>query len=220
MKYLLLALAVLLLRGTVAQGQDAAAPAAKQWYVGVGAAAHSYFSINRPYSRLRPAHITGGYYIKPRVALQIELQYGREIGEEQFQSVVDGENVTFLNKTETRSTSVTLLSRFSRSQPQRHLQFDWLLGLAMVYGREQDTTSRTSASGTDTHVYQPILATAPHVVGGISLRYLAGAHVAFNAELLANKNLEIPPISIWGMIPGGGASLGVSYAFQPRQAIE
>lgn len=221
MKHLLPVLALLLLHGATAQGQEAAVPAATmQWYVGVGAAAHSYYSINRPYSRLRPAHLMVGYQVKPRVALQVELQHGRETDEEQYNSMVNGENYTFLNQTKTRSTSVTLLARFSRSHPQRPLQFDWLLGVAAVHGREQDIIRRTSASGTDTYVYQPIQASAPHLVGGVSLRYLLGPHMVVNAQLVANKNLQIPPISLWGMVPGGGASLGVSYAFQPRPSAE
>ena len=103
-----------------------------------------------------------------------------------------------------------MLARFSRSRPQRPLQFDWLLGLAIIRGSLSETVTRTSATRSERYVFPTTSATEPHVVAGVSLRYLVGPRLAIGAEVLLKKNLYITPYS-WGLIPGKGASLGVSY---------
>ncbi|AIZ64427.1 hypothetical protein PK28_13430 [Hymenobacter sp. DG25B] len=215
MKYPLLKIAVVagLCAGAgTASAQTADSSAASgRWYVGAGAGLHHYYSINRPYNQLKPAYVQVGYTIKPRVALQAEIQYGRRLQENRESGEVDGELYDFYYKEDTRSTAVTVMARFSRSRPQRHLQFDWLLGLAVVRGTVRESSTRTSATQTDTYNYHPITATEPHLVGGIGLRYLMGPHWAIGTEILVSKNLQIPPISIWGLAPGAGANIGVSY---------
>jgi hypothetical protein len=193
-----------------AQTADSSATSTR-WYVGAGAGFHHYYSINRPYNQLKPAYVQVGYTIKPRIALQAEIQYGRRVKENRGSGEVDGELYDFYYKEDTRSTAITVMARFSRSRPQRHLQFDWLLGVAIVRGTVREFSSRTSSTHTDSYNYHPITATEPHLVGGMSLRYLIGPQWVLGTELLISKNLLIPPINIWGLAPGAGANIGVSY---------
>ena len=210
--YALKGAVTLLFASGAARGQAPdSAGAASRWYVGGGAAIHSYFSIGAPYYRIKPAYLMGGYIVKPRLAIQAEAQYSRRNEESDGgNSVIDGEVFNFRTKSQTTSTALTVLARFSRSRPQRPLQFDWLLGLAIVRGSLSETVTRTSATRSERYVFPTTSATEPHVVAGVSLRYLVGPRLAIGAEVLLNKNLYIPPYS-WGIIPGGGASLGVSY---------
>ena len=192
-----------------AQAPDSAG-AVGRWYVG-GGAAISYFIIDWPYAQIKPAYLMGGYVVKPRLAIQAEAQYSRRNEESDGgNSVIDGEVFNFRTRAQTTSTALTVLARFSRSRPQRPLQFDWLLGLAIVRGSLSETVTRTSATRSERYVFPATSVTAPHLVAGISLRYLVGPRLAIGAEVLLNKNLYIPPYS-WGILPGGGASLGVSY---------
>ncbi|MCR5889070.1 hypothetical protein LRS06_15090 [Hymenobacter sp. J193] len=152
-----------------------------------------------------------GYAIKPQLAIQAEIQYGRRLEEDRRSGVVEGELYDFYYKEDTRSMAVTVLARFSRSRPQRHLQFDWLLGVAVVRGTLRETSTRTSATHSDTYTYVPIVNMEPHLMGGISLRYLLNPQLAVATEFMVSKNLHIAPTNIWGLAPGGGASLGVIY---------
>jgi hypothetical protein len=197
-----------------AQTPDAA-PLAGKWYAGAGAGYHYYYSINRPYVRAWPVYLMGGYTVTPKVSLQAEVQYGRQTEQTYYQGPVDGEVYDFTYREETRSTAVTLLARFNRSQPSRHLQFDWLLGLAVVNGMQKDAAFRTSTTtGTSTaYYYEPIREITPHIVGGLSLRYLMGPHFSLGTQVLVSKNTKIPPISVWGLAPGAGANVGISYRF-------
>ena len=191
------------------QAPDSAG-AAGRWYVG-GGAAISYFVLDCPYSQIKPAYLMGGYVVKPRLAIQAEAQYSRRNEESDGGNyMIDGEVFNFRTKSQTTSTALTVLARFSRSRPQRPLQFDWLLGLAIVRGSLSETVTRTSATRSERYVFPTRSVTEPHVVAGISLRYLVGPRLAIGAEVLLNKNLRILPYS-WGIIPGGGASLGASY---------
>ncbi|QJX45659.1 outer membrane beta-barrel protein [Hymenobacter taeanensis] len=208
------AAAVLNCYSATAQTPDSV-PAAGKWYVGAGAGYHYYYSINRPYVRARPVYLMGGYTVTPKVSLQAEVQYGRVVNQTHNQGQVDGELYDFTYREETRSTAVTLLARFNRSQPSHHLQFDWLLGLAVVSGMQKDAAYRTSTTtgASSAYYYQPIRETTPHLVGGLGLRYLLGPHLSIGGELLISKNTKIPPVSVWGLAPGFGANLGVSYRF-------
>jgi len=193
------------------QAPDSAG-AAGRWYVGGGAAIHNYFSIGAPYYQIKPAYLMGGYVVKPRLAIQAEAQYSRQNEESNGgNSMIDGEVFNFRTKSQTTSTALTVLARFSRSRPQRPLQFDWLLGLAIVRGSLSETVTRTSATRSERYVFPTTSATEPHVVAGISLRYLVGPHLAIGAEVLLSKNLYILPNNFLGLIPGKGANLGVSY---------
>ena len=193
------------------QAPDSAG-AAGRWYVGGGAAIHNYFSIGAPYYRIKPAYLMGGYIVKPWLAIQAEAQYSRRNEESDGgNSMIDGEVFNFRTKSQTTSTALTVLARFSRSRPQRPLQFDWLLGLAIVRGSLSETVTRTSATRSERYVFPTTSATEPHVVAGISLRYLVGPHLAIGAEVLLSKNLYILPNNFLGLIPGKGANLGVSY---------
>ena len=186
--------------------------AAGRWYVGGGAAIHNYFSIGAPYYQIKPAYLMGGYVVKPRLAIQAEAQYSRQNEESNGgNSMIDGEVFNFRTKSQTTSTALTVLARFSRSRPQRPLQFDWLLGLAIVRGSLSETVTRTSATRSERYVFPTTSATEPHVVAGISLRYLVGPRLAIGAEVLLNKNLYILPNNFFGFVPGKGANLGVSY---------
>ena len=186
------------------------AGAAGRWYVG-GGAAISYFTITLPYSQIKPAYLMGGYVVKPRLAIQAEAQYSRQNEESNGgNSMIDGEAFNFRTKSQTTSTALTVLARLSRSRPQRPLQFDWLLGLAIVRGSQSSSVTRTSATRSERYVSPATSVTAPHVVAGVSLRYLVGSRLAIGAEVLLNKNLRILPYS-YGIFPGGGANLGVSY---------
>ena len=192
------------------QAPDSAG-AAGRWYVGGGAAIHNYFSINVPYGQIKPAYLMGGYVVKPRLAIQAEAQYSwRNEESDGGNYMIDGELLNFRTKYQTTGMALTVLARFSRSRPQRPLQFDWLLGLAIVRGSLSETVTRTSATRSERYVFPTRSVTEPHVVAGISLRYLVGPRLAIGAEVLLNKNLRILPYS-WGIIPGGGASLGASY---------
>ncbi|WP_324674506.1 hypothetical protein [Hymenobacter sp. GOD-10R] len=191
----------------------AAAP--KYWYVGVGATYHSYNSVNRPYCEAEPLYLAIGYTIKPRVALQGEVRYSRQIKNLSNTSVLNGETYTYRTERDTRSTAVTLLARFRKSQTQRRLQFDWLAGITIVHGREKETTFQTSSTYSQTYNYPINKAIQPHLVGGISLRYLLAPHVTLGTQLLLNKNL-VPFFFGWGT-PFGGADIGVSYLFGDRK---
>ena len=185
------------------------------WFVGGGAAVHSYININVPYSRTGPPYLMGGYIVDHRLAIQAEVHYGRRNEENNGGDyMVDGELYNFRSKAQTTSTALLLLARFTRSRPQRHLQFDWLLGMAIVHGRLNETNTRTSATRSDSYVYPTISSTAPHLVGGISLRYLVSPRFTIGTELLLSKSI---PFNYWTIIPGGGASLGVSYLLTPRK---
>jgi hypothetical protein len=189
-----------------------------RWYVGGGAAFHQYYTINRPHSQVRPVYVAGGYYLKPRLALQAELQYGQRTEKRNGgESVIDGETVSIRSKEKTTSTALTLLARFSRSRPQRPLQFDWLLGVAWVHGQSSETITRTSATSQEDFHYTPVSSTSPHLVGGISLRYQLGPKVALSTEVVVNKNLQIPPFTVWGFTLGRGATLGLTYLFEPAK---
>lgn len=185
----------------------------RYWYVGTGATFHQYVSINRPYSRVEPVYILAGYTIKPKIALQAEARVGYYAETTSGgPSVINGETYDFRTKTETRSTAVTILARFTRSRIQQRFQFDWLAGFAIVHGRQNETIFRTSATHTDSYNYSVIKATQPHFVGGISLRYLFTPHIALGTQLLLNKNMTIPLFFGWGS-PLAGADVGVSYLF-------
>ena len=166
------------------QARDSASMGSR-WYVGGGAAVHSYVSINKPYARTGSPYLMGGYVINPQLAIQAEVHYGRRNEESNGGNyMVDGELYNFSSKAQTTSTALLLLARFTRSRPQRHLQFDWLLGMAIVHGRLNETATRTSATRSDSYVYPTISATAPHLVGGIGLRYLVSPRFAIGTELL------------------------------------
>ena len=196
-----------------AQATDSAGQKGR-WYAAAGAAYHLYFSIDRAYSQIRPAYVAGGYFINPRVAVQAELQYGQRSEERSGgKNVIDGETFAFLTKEKTTSTALTVLCRFSRSRPQRHLQFDWLLGLAWVHHESYETSTRTSATRSESRTVPGHSSTQPHLVGGIGLRYQLRPRLAVGTEVLISKNLRIFPYGVWGLLPGGGATMGITYWF-------
>ncbi|WP_216690391.1 outer membrane beta-barrel protein [Hymenobacter siberiensis] len=201
---------------TFGQAPDSVARKGR-WYAGIGAAYHSYYSINQPHSRIYPAYVSGGYFITSRVALQADVQYGQRTEESSGgESVINGEAFTFRNLEVTTSTALTLLARFSH-RPQRPLQLEWLLGVAWVRGQVSTTITRTSATRSESFYYPDISATEPHVVGGLGLRYQLGPRLALGTEVLISKNLRIPPYGLLGLIPGGGAKVGLSYLFGPTK---
>jgi hypothetical protein len=185
--------------------------ARKYWYVGAGATFHHYNSVNRPYSSVKPLYLAVGYTIKSRIALQAEFRNGRQIDNSSNTSVLNGEIYTYRTETDTRTKAVTLLARFREGQVQQRLQFDWLVGLAIVYGREKETTFQTSATYSQTYNYPINKATQLHFVGGIGIRYLLTPHLTLGTQLLVNKNL-VPFFFGWGR-PSGGADIGISYIF-------
>ena len=173
------------------QAPDSAG-AAGRWYVGGGAAIHNYFTIAASYYQIKPAYLMGGYVVKPRLAIQAEAQYSRRNEEgDGGNSVIDGEVFNFRTKSQTTSTALTVLARFSRSRPQRPLQFDWLLGLAIVRGSLSQAVTRTSATRSERYVFPTTSATEPHVVAGVSLRYLVGPRLAIGAERVLSNKIEI-----------------------------
>ena len=202
---------VLLCQGIV-QGQSIdSTKRVGRWYVGGGAAVHRYFTLNAPYYQLKPAYLICGYIIRPRLAVQAEAQYQRQAKESDGgTSVINGVVYNFRKTSYNTSAALTLLARFSRSRFQRHLQFDWLLGVALVRGSVSGIITRTSATRSESYTLPTQTVTEPHLVGGISLRYLIGPRVAITTELLLSKNMRIAPFS-YGIIPGTGASLGVTY---------
>ena len=124
--------------------------------------------------------------------------------------MIGGVVYNFRTTSQNTSAALTLLARFSRSRFQRHLQFDWLLGVALVRGSVSEIITRTSATRSESCDLPTQTTTEPHLVGGISLRYLTGLLVAITAELLLSKNMRIAPFN-YGITPGTGASLGVAY---------
>ena len=179
--------------------------------MGGGAAVHRYFTLNAPYYQLKPVYLMGGYIIRPRLAVQAEAQYQRQATESDGgNSVIGGVVYNYRTTSQNTSAALTLLARFSRSRFQRHLQFDWLLGVALVRGSVSEIITRTSATSSENYDFPTQTTTEPHLVGGISLRYLTGPRVAIAAELLLSKNMRIAPFS-YGITPGTGASLGVAY---------
>lgn len=208
--------AILLLTcGTASAQSPDSTKTTGQWYVGAGAGYHFYYSINRPHVWVQPVYLMGGYTISPKVSVQAEVQYGRNIQTSYSQGEVDGKPYDFQYREETQGTAVTVLARFNRSRPDRHLQFDWLLGLALVNGVHKEASFRTSATTGEktSYYYQPIREVTPHLVGGLSLRYLIGPHLAVGAEAMLSKNMKIFPYSVLGLAPGLGATAGVSYRF-------
>ena len=178
--------------------------------MGGGAAVHRYFTLNAPYYQLKPVYLMGGYIIRPWLAVQAEAQYQRQATESDGgNSVINGVVYNFRTKSQNTSAALMLLARFSRSRFRRHLQFDWLLGVALVRGSVSEIITRTSATRSESYDLPTQTTTEPHLVGGIGLRYLIGPRVAIATELLLSKNMRIAPFS-YGIISGTGANLGIT----------
>jgi hypothetical protein len=156
-----------------------------------------------------------GYVASPKRALQVEAQYGQYSRNIAYSSAGTGQPTdTYVTET-TRSTALTALARFTRTRPEKKLQFDWLLGVALIRGVLSTTIVSTSTGQPTRYDYVPRRRISPHLVGGLSLRYLLGPRLALGTEVVLNKNLHIPPFNIVGFLPGYGANFGVSYRF-PR----
>jgi hypothetical protein len=199
-----------------ANAQSSGPSAAPEWYVGAGAGYHRYFSLNEPHPQTQPVYLVAGFVASPKLALQVEAQYGQYSRNTMYSSAGTGQpNDTYTTET-TRSTALTALARFTRTRPEKRLHFDWLLGLALVRGVLSTTIISTSASQTTRYDYVPLRRTSPHLVGGLSLRYLLGPRLAVGTEVVLNKNLTIPPFCIECFLLGRGANFGASYRFGPK----
>ncbi|NVO33545.1 outer membrane beta-barrel protein [Hymenobacter sp. P5342] len=219
-KHVVAKVALVLLCGhSTARGQAPDSTGLKgRWYAGAGVASHKYFTLNGPTSQIRPAYVSAGYYLTPRVALQAELQYGQRTQQSNGgESVIDGETFSVRTKERIKSTALTVLLRYSGRRPQRPLQLDWLLGVAVVHGRSSETITRTSPTRSQSYTSPTRDLTEPHLVAGLGLRYQLGPHVAVGAQAVVNKNLRILPYGGFGMILGSGANLGVTYLFGPTK---
>lgn len=185
-----------------------------QWYVGAGMALQQYWDFNTPYVRLKPVNVLVGRSIGLRTALQAAIQLGGHNHEhsEQGTDYLTGEPYTRYIEEKTRGAAATLLVRFSRSRPQRHLQFDWLVGGAVLFGRERLNATTTKASGKESYKGPVNTSFSPHLVGGISLRYLVGPRLSLGTELTLNRNVSIPLTSALGiLLTGTGANFHLSY---------
>ncbi|WP_125932495.1 hypothetical protein [Hymenobacter glacialis] len=189
-----------------------------QWYVGAGAALQQYWDFNTPYVRLKPVNVLVGRSIGARTALQAALQFGGRNQEhsEQGTDYLTGEPYTRYTEEKTRGAAATLLVRFGRSRPQRHLQFDWLVGGTVLFGRERLNATTTKASGKESYKGPVNTSFSPHLVGGMSLRYLLGPHLALGTEFTLNRNIFIPPTSALGiLLTGTGANVHLTYRLGP-----
>jgi len=219
-KYVAAKIALVLLCGhSTARGQVPDSTGLKgRWYAGAGAAYHRYFTLNGPPSQIRPAYVSAGHYITPRVALQAEGQYGQRTQRRDYgESEIGGETVSIRTTERIKSAALTLLLRGSGRRPQRPLQLDWLLGLAVVHGRSVETITQTSPTRSQSYTSPTRVSTEPHLVAGLGLRYQLGPHVAVGAQAVVNKNLYILPYGGFGMILGRGANLGITYLFGPTK---
>ena len=131
--------------------------------------------------------------------------------------MIDGETVSFRTKKRINSAALTVLMRCSGRRPQRPLQFDWLLGLAVVYGRSSETITRTSPTRSQSYTPPTARSTEPHLVVGIGLRYQPGLHWAVGTQVVANKNLQILPFPGFGWVLGSGANLGITDLLGPTK---
>jgi len=189
-----------------------------QWNVGVGIAQQRYWYFNDPYVDLKPVNVLVGRSIGPRTALQAAIQFGGRNDERSEQGTdFSNEPYTLNVKEKMRGAAATLLVRFNRSRPQRRLQFDWLAGATIVYGVGRTKLTRTSANGTESSYDDVRTGLSPHLVGGISLRYLMGPHLSLGTELTLNRNIFIPPSGLGLLLTGTGANFHLSYRLGQAQ---
>ena len=89
--------------------------------------------------------------------------------------------------------------------------------MAWVRGQVSSTVTRTSATRSESFFFPTISAIEPHVVGGFGLCHQLGPRLALGTEVRISKNLHIPPCGILGLLPGVGATGGLTYLFGPTK---
>ena len=189
-----------------------------RWYAGAGAATNKYFARRPPSSRIRPAYVSAGYCLTPRVALQAQLQYGQQTQHGLTgRSEVDGQVFRFETTERSKITALTVLMRYDLSRPQRRLQVAWVLGVAVVHNRSSNALTTTTPAGTQRRALPATRSTEPHAVGGLSGRYRLGPRWAVGTELVVNRNLLMSPFRSRRLLQGSGANVGVTYSFGPTK---
>ena len=213
---------------------SAAAPAstpAPRYYVGLAAYNSFYQPIGHPAAgfpvfiqsssfRL-PVQLTAGYYLSPRVALQVGLaystgstQYGQTFV---YNSSTPGTPSPYsTNEGHRRQTQVaaSVLARYTlTANPAHRLQFDALGGFTLEHNRANSYGMYTNSSqGTvvsspydDTFARNTLLLT-----GGVGARYRLGSCLALTYDFTVNKALPD------GLTPNGSNVLTTSHALGLR----
>ena len=189
-----------------------------RWYAGASAATNKYFALHPPSSRIRPAYVSAGYCLTPRVALQAQLQYGQQTQNGVAgRSEVNGQVFSFQTTERSKSTALTVLMCHDLSRQQRRLQVAWLLGVAVVHVRSSNSLTITTPAGTQYNALPATQSMEPHAVGGLSGRYQLGLQWAVATELVVNRNLLMSPFRSRRFLQGSGANVGVTYLFGPTK---
>lgn len=171
--------------------------------------------------------ITAGFYILPRLAVQLGYGYLHDISEDPGASgiTLSGQRIT-LNRhgQESRQQAFPLLARYSLSNRSRsRLRADALAGLTMVTSRftfhnehllDGQVTFQESINDHATQFYCTV---------GMGLRFVISHHFEASGDLTWSKNLETAPEYVHREVTGNGwgitraVNLGLRYRFAVKK---
>ena len=231
-----LSLSSLLLAATLpALAQTTPATPAPRYYVGLAAYTSFYQPIGHPTvsyypnfirsSTFRlPVQLTAGYYISPRVAVQVGLAYSTGTTQyaqtHVYNSPTPGAPSPFnSNEGTSRQTQVaaSVLGRYTlTANPAHRLQFDALGGFTFEHsnfrtqGYYSDGSSGTAVSTPydNTFARNTLLLT-----GGLGTRYRLGSRLALTYDFTVNKALTNEAAPYGSNVLTTSHALGLRYQF-------
>ena len=202
---------------------SAATPAAPpRCYVGLAAYHSNYESLRlRPWrlgdSRFRlPVQLTAGYRVRPRLALELGLAYGR-LGVAGSSSAGPGAIPDYTVWTRTTHTAAgSALARYALRRAAPRLQLEALGGLTWVHSaslEQQSTTYPAPGSPRPPQTFYSRYASASDdwlLTAGLGLRYRLSARLALNFDFTTTYHLgnSAPYVR-----RPGSAALGLRYGF-------
>jgi hypothetical protein len=192
--------------------------------VGLGVASNNYQQLgNDRNGGSVPVQLTGGYQLRPRLAVQVGLTYSGNSDRYDYSGLIYSNpsmpDIYYTNtgRGTTRRVSGSVLGRYTLTRKAAHrLQFDVLGGFGLEH---QSYRSR----GTQTRIDQQTLTTNSYderstytdlvFTLGPNVRYRFGERLELVYDLLFNTDLRSKSYLTQGIT--GGMALGLRYRFGP-----
>lgn len=214
--------ALLLTCPFIGWAQRPASASDTRFYLGLGAYTSNFQPISgNSVSGLKvPVQVTGGYQLRPRLALQVGVAYSRPVFDYSTLNTTDDTPGALLvaqryaGQAVWQRTTLSLQGRYSLRQPARHWQADLLVGCAQererftsrYYHTTIDHTNSVVDASVSTANYAYALTT---LTAGLSTRYCFDSRFEVVAEGLL---IGIP--NHWSNPPGLAGALGLRYRFR------
>ncbi|UYZ62350.1 outer membrane beta-barrel protein [Hymenobacter weizhouensis] len=216
----------LTLCASVACAQRAPFPA-RRLYMELHAASQRYafvYSSGSPHKpTVGPAKVNIGYFVSPRLALQVGILYRtKEINQTSTGTTIAGIPSQTKRKKEEWTTVLPVLARYSLVAVSERLKVDVLGGVTLLQSRFNSTRTTTEGGQVVEDVQSSEKATATYATGGLGLRYALGRkkrlELVSDATISRNTAGLSPSVARYLLIPkwGGTSALSIGMRYNIR----